>query len=34
LNGYLILPGTVSSHKAEIHLAHTVGARAEPACLN
>lgn len=31
LNGYLILPGTVSSHKAEIHLAHTVGARAEPA---
>lgn len=26
LNGYLILPGNAAGHKAEIHLAHTVGA--------
>lgn len=31
LNGYLILPAAAAGHKAEIHLAHTVGARAEPA---
>lgn len=30
LNGYLILPGNAVSHKAEINLAHTVGAHAEP----
>lgn len=31
LNGYLILPANAAGQKAEIHLAHTVGARAEPA---
>lgn len=31
LNGYLILPGNAAGQKTEIHLAHTVGARAEPA---
>lgn len=31
LNGYLILPPAAAGHKAEINLAHTVGAKAEPA---
>lgn len=31
LNGYLILPAAAAGHKAEINLAHTVGAKAEPA---
>jgi hypothetical protein len=33
LNGYLILPATSAGMNAEIHLAHTVGARVEAAAL-